>query len=246
MLTGNPVLAWRDDTTLQIGWGVHSLVVEDAPPGLPRWLRMAADGRSRDSLLAAARSEGIPQALASALLIDLARVGLGDQPPPLRAAVHRCGLLLEPLCTALRAAGVEIEPAADVLVFVQGQVPSLLAAPQGVRRLVPLWFPARAVHVGPVLDSDRGPCPLCIERAWADCDPDWVGVAAQASSVSTWVDPAQVTLAAGLVAHIAAAPATVGLEMIMDPCDPGPSWRVWRAHPECGCQQTREQSHRRT
>lgn len=246
MLPGNPVLAWRDDTTLQVGWGVHSLTVEDAPPGLPRWLRLAADGRSRSSLLAAARSAGIPEQLATTLLVEVDRAGLGEPPPPLQVSVHGCGLLLEPLCGALRAAGVSVEPTADVLVFVQGQVPSLLGAPPGARRLVPLWLPARAVHVGPVLDAERGPCPSCVERAWTDADPDWPVVVAQSTSVPTWAEPAQLTLAAGLVAHLAAAPSTVGLEMIMDPDRPGPSWRVWRAHPQCRCQAAQEQSPRRT
>lgn len=240
MLTGNPLLAWRDDTTLQIGWGVHSLIVEQAPPGLPRWLRMAASGRPRASLLAAARGEGVPESLAARLLVDLGLAGLGDPPPALHVAVHRCGLLHEPLCGALRAAGVGIEPAADVIVFVQGQLPSLLAAPAQARRLVPLWFPARAVHVGPVLDADRGPCPWCVERAWMDADPDWQAVVAQATSVPAWPGPAQLALAAGLVSHLAAAPSTVGLEMILDPDHPGPSWRVWHAHPDCRCQSTRE------
>lgn len=246
MLTGNPVLAWRDDTTLQIGWGVHSLTVEDAPPGLPRWLGMTAGGLSRASLLAAARSEGIPEPLAARLLVEIERAGLGQPPQAPRVAVHRCGLLLEPLCSALRSAGVQVEPTSDVLVFVQGQVPSLLGAPQGAQRLVPLWFPARAVHVGPVLDADRGPCPWCVEHAWTDADPDWQAMVSQASSVPAGAEPAQLALAAGLVSHLAAAPSTVGLEMIMDPEHPGPSWRVWRAHPRCQCQATRENSTQRT
>ena len=56
-LLGNPVVAWRDETTLQIGWGAHSLVVESAPAGLPQWLVRGAGGawivEARRSVLAA-------------------------------------------------------------------------------------------------------------------------------------------------------------------------------------------------
>lgn len=235
-LIGNPVVAWRDERTLQIGWGAHSLQVEHAPASLPKWLRMIDAGRDRSWLLAAAVDCGLESEQAERILLDLRRVGLLESPPPVQVAVHGAGLIDEPLCAALRQAGVLVAAGAHVTVFPQGQLPSLLAAPAGYRRLVPVWFGARAVHVGPVIDDRCGPCPRCVDLTWADADPSWWPMAAQAGSVPVWHEPAQLALAAGAIAHIAAAPQTVGLEMIFDPDRPGPAWRVWRAHPRCGCQ----------
>lgn len=234
---GNPVVAWRDDATLQIGWGAHSLVVDQAPPGLPKWIAMINGGRSRESVLAAAGTCGVPVEQAQWVLAGLVGVGLLEPAAYRRqVALAPCGLLEEPLRLALRNAGVEVVAGADVLVWPQGQVPSLLGAPPGVRRLVPLWFCARAVHVGPVLDEACGPCPRCVDLTWLDADPAWPRIASQATGVPVWQEPAQVALAAGTIAHIATAKDTVGLEMIFDAERPGPSWRVWSAHPRCPCQ----------
>ncbi len=234
---GNPVVAWRDDTTLQIGWGAHSLVVDEAQPGLPRWIAMMNGGRSRESLLGLAGSCGVPPEQAQRILRGLTGAGLLEPPTSgPQVAVAPCGLLEDPLRCALRDAGVAVVAGADVLVFPQGQVPSLLGAPGGVRRLVPVWFSARAVHVGPVLDEAIGPCPRCVDLTWLDSDASWTRIASQASGVPVWQEPAQLTLAAGAIAHIAGADETVGLEMIFDPQRPGPSWRVWQAHARCACQ----------
>ena len=62
---GNPIVAWRDDTTLQIGWGAHALVVERAAPGLPAWIAMLNGGRSVESALAARRYDDALVRLAS-------------------------------------------------------------------------------------------------------------------------------------------------------------------------------------
>ena len=234
---GNPVVAWRDDASLQIGWGAHSLLVDQASPGLPKWIAMINGGRTRESVLAAAGACGVSVEQAQWVLEGLARAGLlAPGSRPLQVALAPCGLLDDPLRVALRSAGVEVAAGADVLVWPQGQVPSLLGAPSGVRRLVPLWFCARAVHVGPVLDEARGPCPRCVDLTWLDADPQWPRIASQATGVPVWQEPAQLALAAGTIAHIAAAEATVGLEMIFDRERPGPSWRVWQAHPRCACQ----------
>jgi hypothetical protein len=236
-LIGNPVVAWRDDTTLQIGWGDHGLVVDRAAPGLPKWIAMVNGGRSRESVVAAADTCGVPADQAQRVLEGLAGAGLLEPPvTALRVTLPPCGLLEDPLRAALRHAGVEVVAGADVLVFPQGQVPSLLAAPLGVRRLVPVWFSARAVHVGPVLDEARGPCPRCVDLTWLDSDPSWSRIASQATGVPVWQEPAQITLAAGVISHIADAEDTVGLEMIFDPDRPGPAWRVWEAHVRCTCQ----------
>ncbi len=234
-LLGNPVVAWRDETTLQIGWGAHSLVVESAPAGLPQWLAMINGGRPRTTLLAVAGSCGVDPDRATSLLRDLARHGLLESPPGLQVALHPAGLIDEPFRNALRAVGVQVVPSAGILVFPQGQVPSLLSVPVGARRLIPVWFSARAVHVGPVLDERSGPCPKCVERTWADTDANWAAITAQAVSVPVWQEPAQLYLAAAAIAHIADAPSTVGLEMVFDPDHPGPAWRVWHAHAGCEC-----------
>lgn len=235
-LIGNPVLAWRDDRTLQIGWGVHSLQVEHAPAQLPQWLTMLHSSRDRSRALAAAVDCGVPVDRAEQILADLRRVGLLEPPSAVQVALHCTGLIDEPLRAALRQAGVQVVAGAHVTVFPQGQLPSLLTAPGGCSRLVPVWFGARAVHVGPVIDEGRGPCPRCIDLTWADADTSWWSIAAQAGSVPVWHEPAQLALAAGAIAHIATAEQTVGLEMIFDPERPGPAWRVWQIHPRCGCQ----------
>ncbi|MFN8034298.1 MAG: hypothetical protein U0Q47_13565 [Mycobacterium sp.] len=234
---GNPIVAWRDDTTLQIGWGAHALVVERAAPGLPAWIAMLNGGRSVESALAAAGRCRVTEEQARRVLKGLATAGLlAPRARRVHVALAPCGLLEDPFRQALRQAGVEVAAGADVLVFPQGQVPSLVGAPLNVRRLVPVWFTARAVHVGPVLDEACGPCPRCVDLTWLDADPDWTRIAAQATGVPLWQEPSQLTLAAGAIAHIADAPQTVGLEMIFDPDRPGPSWRVWEAHAGCGCQ----------
>jgi hypothetical protein len=235
-ILGNPLVAWRDDRTLQIGWGLHSVVVRGAASGLPRWLEACNGSRPRESLLQMAGQFGIPAEQAAAVIDQLRQAGLMAHRPSLEVAIHSAGLMDEPLRRALDAAGVRVVAAADILVLPLGQIPTLMGAPKWRRRLLPLWLPVSAVHVGPVLDETRGPCPRCVDRTWMDSDPDWQTVVSQAGSMPTWTDPAQLTLAAGAIAHIAAAENTVGLEMIFDPAEPGPRWRVWHAHPRCECQ----------
>lgn len=235
-LIGNPLVAWRDDTTLQVGWGAHSLVIDAAPPGLPRWLRMISGHRSLKALLEAAAACGITEELAQQILGDLEVVGLGAPAPPFAVAIHPCGLLEQPLRMALRDVGIQVQADSDVVVYPQGQVPCLLEAPRQARRLIPVWFAAQAVHVGPVLDHEVGPCPACIDGTWAKVDPAWATLVAQAGHVATWSTDAQPAHAASAIALIAQAESTVGLEVIIDPLAPGPQWRVWTVRPDCGCQ----------
>lgn len=235
-LVGNPLIAWREDSVLQIGWGTHSVLIDSAPEALPAWLRLGNGSRSRVSLLEAADRLGIARTLADSTLDRLISVGLVETHDQHGAvAVQARGLLEEPLSQALRRAGLAVEPDADVVVFAQGQLPSLVNAPQRVRRLIPLWFEARAVHVGPVLDKTCGPCSACIDRTWEQLDSAWTTLVAQAATVPTWHDPAQLVQAAGAIALIADDPTTVGLEMIFDPAKPGPMWRVWSVHDQCRC-----------
>lgn len=238
MLIGNPLIAWLDDSTLVVGWGAHMVKVPGAPKGLAQWLPMINGGRSHRALIAAAGTFGIPEAVAAQVLSDLEAAGLLDSAAAPAVALHRTGLLDAPLCRALQDAGVQVCATSDVVVYPLGQVPSLVAAPRSARRLVPVWFTVRAVHVGPVLDDTAGPCPRCIDRHWAAAQPGWSTLVSQAGSVPTWHEPAQLVLAAGAIAHIADAASTVGLEMIFDPVRPGPSWRVWQPHPGCECQQS--------
>lgn len=234
-LLGDPLLAWRDDTTLQIGWGSHCIVVEQAPAGLPAWLRTLRGEASEEQVLATAAAHGLSVEEAGRLLLDLRDAGLLCAGQRLRVAIAARGLVVEELGSALRAAGVEVLRVADVVVFPQGHVPSLVNAPQA-RRLVPLWFGARAVHVGPVIDDTIGPCPCCIDLAWSDADPLWAQLVAQSGTVCGWSHPAQLVQAAGVIALLGTSPAAVGLEMILDPAAPGPRWRVWSSHPRCACQ----------
>jgi hypothetical protein len=246
-LVGNPLVAWREDTVLQIGWGLHAVSLEDAPAAFPGWLR-TIDGRSsRRCLIEAAGRAGIPRALAASTLDRLKSAGLVElEDPRVTVRIHPCGLLEEPLATALEAAGATIDPEAEIVVFPQGQLPTLLGAPDPVRRLVPVWFEARAVHVGPVLDNTRGPCSRCIDRTWSQMDPAWTTLVAQATTVPTWSNSAQLVQAAGAIVLIADDPTTVGLEMIYDPMKPGPMWRVWSVNDQCDCRlpQVRELPHR--
>ena len=153
-----------------------------------------------------------------------------------RVALHPCGVVHEPLERALTQAGLTVDPQAEVVVFVQGQLPSLINAPPMLKRLVPVWFSATAVHIGPVLDASAGPCPGCIDRVWARADEAWADLVAQAATVATWHTPAQLVQAAAGVALIAHDPRTVGLEMIFDPAQAGPVWRVWSVESGCVCQ----------
>jgi hypothetical protein len=235
-LVGNPLMAWREETVLQVGWGTHAVVIESAHDELPTWLRLANGSRSRARLLDEAEQLGILREQATSALDRLSSVDLVEAHTTTRSvAVHPCGVLGEPLTKALRDTGLEVRKQADVVVYAQGQLPSLVNAPQRVHRLIPVWFEAHATHVGPVLDHTRGPCPRCIDRAWAQLDPAWPTLVAQATTVATWHDPAQVLQAATAICLIAHDPSTVGLEMIFDPAKPGPMWRVWSVHPDCTC-----------
>ena len=233
-LLGDPLLAWRDESTLQIGWGTHSVVVECAPPQLPAWLQSLRGDATTEQVLARARRFGVKKREAQRLLADLRRAGLMGHGALVRVAVPSRTLMGEALREALTSAGVEIVRQADVVVFPQGQVPSLVGAPTA-RRLLPVWFGARAVHVGPVIDDTKGPCPRCVDLHYVDADPGWPQMVAQAGSIGTWAHPAQMVQAAGLIAMLAAAAGAVGLEMIVDPQHPGPRWRVWTPHPKCPC-----------
>lgn len=235
-LVGNPLIAWREESVLQVGWGTHAVLIESAPEGLPAWVRLGDGSRSRASLMKTADRLDIPHVVADSTLDRLIAAGLVEIHDQRRKVmVQACGLLEEPLSQALRRAGLDVQSQADVVVFAQGQLPSLVSAPQAARRLIPLWFEARAVHVGPVLDDTYGPCPRCIDRTWEQLDPAWPTLVAQAITVATWHDPAQLVQAAGAIALIADDPTTVGLEMIFDPAKPGPMWRVWSVHRQCGC-----------
>jgi hypothetical protein len=235
-IVGNPLVAWRDDSVLQVGWGSHSVIVDPAPRGLPSWLGLMNGKRSRASLLEAAERLDILVDQAVGVLDRLLAAGiLTEQQAPGRVRLHACGLLAAPLSELLTWSGMHVDDASDVVVFGQGQVPSMLGAPALYRRLIPIWFETRAVHVGPVLDAARGPCPQCIDRTWAATDPGWGTVVAQAASVPTWSEPAQLVQAAAAISMVAEDPRTVGLEMIFDPTAPGPMWRVWTANAGCHC-----------
>jgi hypothetical protein len=209
-------------------------VVTSAPADLPEWLRGLRGEAPREQVLAGASRHGVSPELAADLLERLERAGVVGSRRPARVAIASRTLVAQPLREALIAAGVEVVRNADVVVFPQGQVPSLVAAPPA-RRLLPVWFAARAVHVGPVLDDTCGPCPRCVDLTWTDAEPLWPRLVAQAGSVPGWSDPAQLVHAAALISQLAGAGAAVGLEMIADPAHPGPRWRVWAPHPRCAC-----------
>jgi hypothetical protein len=236
-LIGNPLVAWRDDACLQIGWGEAALVVEAAPHALPEWLRSMAGQYSRKQALEQALKLGLTPHEAARLLDQLQTAGLLEDPSPLKVAVCGQGAVLESLGDALRLAGVQVVSRADVVVFAQGQLPTLVAAPTA-RRLIPVWSSTRAVHVGPVIDEDAGPCPRCVDLTWTDHDPSWPRLVAQAATVGLWGHPCQMVQAAGAIALLGQSPESVGLEMIQDSANPGPCWRVWTPHPGCGCQRT--------
>ncbi len=209
---GNPLVAWRDDSVLQIGWGTHAVTVAGAPRAMSAWLALVNGERSRASLMQAAGRLDIPGDQAEALLDRLLRAGIASEHRSrTRVRIHPCGLLVGALSEAMVSAGVDVDDASDVVVFPQGQVPSLLGAPTRFRRLIPVWFETRAVHVGPVLDVMRGPCPQCIDRTWAATDPRWSAVVAQAVSVPTWSEPVQLVQAAAAVALIAEDPRHSGV-----------------------------------
>jgi hypothetical protein len=234
-LIGNPLIAWRDEQCLQVGWDAHGLVVEDAPEQLPAWLRTLRGDRSRDRAVAAGERMGLERADLEELLVKLDQVGLLAGGGAVRLAVRGEGLVVEELAEVLRRAGVEIDPAADTAVLPLGQLPTFFPGVGLARRLIPVWFEAAAVHVGPVIDHDRGPCPTCIDREWAARDERWPRLVAQASAVPTWHDGVQVLQAAAGITLLAGSRTTVGLEMIFDRASPGPAWRVWRAHDTCDC-----------
>lgn len=233
-LLGDPLLAWRDESTLQIGWGSHSVVVQDASRNLPLWLQSLAGDATTEQVLRRAKKHGVKRREAQRLLAELRQAGLLGTGPVVRVTVASRALVGEALREALRNTGVEIVHNAGVVVFPQGQVPTLVAAPSA-RRLLPVWFGGRAVHVGPVIDDLRGPCASCIDLHCADADPAWPQLVAQAGTVGTWTHPAQMVQAAGLIAMLATARDVVGLEMIVDPQHPGPRWRTWTPHPKCAC-----------
>lgn len=232
-LIGDPLLAWREDATLQIGCGTHSVLVNSAAADLPAWVRGLRGDAPLDQVVARAQRFGVTPEDALQLLQQLHDAGLVGPRRTLRVHVAARSLAGEALREALTAAGVELVRGADTVVFPLGQLPSLVAAPTA-RRLIPVWFAAGAVHVGPVIDDARGPCPQCVDLHYCEADPLWPRLVAQAGSVGSWSQPAQMVQAAGLIALLAAGDA-VGLEMIMDPAHPGPRWRVWQPHPQCPC-----------
>lgn len=235
-LIGNPLVAWRDQDTLQIGWGTHGVVVQQAPEALADWV-LRLDGRqSLTQAVSDARARGIGPREARKLVRALQDVGLIVHHEPLRVSIHSSGLVHEPLAVALRTAGVKVSPASDTVVLPLGQLPALTDAPPA-RRIIPVWFSAQAVHVGPVLDEQAGPCPRCVDLAFKDLDPRWPHLVAQAGSVGLWGHPAQLVQAAAAITLVCGSDRAVGLEMILDPSTAGPCWRVWSVHPACECQQ---------
>lgn len=236
-MIGNPLVAWRDEKTLQIGWGDHAVVVEAAPQGLPTWLTTLTGDHTSAWLVDHGRRLGIAHEDARLLLARLQESGLVGGLSPLRVAIASPGLIHEPLAQALTLAGVQVSSQADVVVFPQGQLPSMITAP-AARRLIPVWFTGSAVHVGPVLDEGYGPCPRCIDLTWADHDPIWPRLVAQSGTLGLWGHPAQMVQAAAAIALLAPSARTVGLEMISDAANPGPCWRVWTPHARCGCRRT--------
>lgn len=234
-LIGNPLVAWRDDSTLQIGWGVHAVVVQQAPESLPEWLRCLDGQQTQAQVLAEAGMRGIERDEAQSLLTALREAGLLERHSALRVSIQSSGLVHEPLAVALRAAGVSVIPGADVVVLPLGQLPALTNAP-GARRLIPVWFSGEAVHVGPVLDETAGPCPSCIDLSSRDVDARWPHLVAQSGSIGLWGHPAQLVQAAAAITLVAQSQRSIGLETILDPGTAGPCWRVWSVHPDCHCQ----------
>lgn len=232
-LTGNPLIAWRGHACLQIGWGDANLRVEDAPERLPEWLRLLDGSRTTVQLMRAATTLGMDPSDAESLLDGLQKADLLEPAPRVAVSLAPCGLLAEPLTEALRRAGLKVAPDGPAMVFPQGQLPSFAAAPEAAR-LVPLWFSTRAVHIGPVIDIGWGPCPQCVDRRWGSHDPDWPTLVSQAGLTVAPSSPGHLALAAAGVLLVASAESAAGLELILDPTNPGPRWRVWP--PESGCE----------
>lgn len=235
-LIGNPLVAWRDDHTLQIGWGEHGVVVESAPPKLPEWLARLSGDKPTAELLHGAEELGVGRAEASQLLRQMHDVGLLERASPVSVSIAGNGVIRDPLGRALRDAGLRVDSASDVVVFPQGQLPCLTGAPAS-RRLIPVWFGGHAVHVGPVVDRDAGPCRTCVDLTWVDYDPLWPRLVAQSTSLGLWGSSAQILQAAAAIVTLCRSPSTIGLEMIIDESKPGPCWRVWSVHPRCDCHQ---------
>lgn len=230
------LLAWRDDSTLQIGWGPCAVAVQQAPPRLTAWLRHLDGMRGVDAAVGLADRWGIAADDARTILRHLAAAGLLWQPPvEVAATVVGGGRAAAQLSEALTQMGVRVGDG-GCTVYLQGDVPTTWDAPS-TAGLLPVWFGVDEVRVGPVLVAGAGPCQSCVDGWRQSWDASWPLLAAQSRSEPSEVEPRLATPAAAFIAALLRRGPDVfaGVEAILQADDPLPKWRVWDAWPDCPC-----------
>ena len=237
-------LLWRTPTSVQFGSDQPVVVLEDVSEGEDRLIATLAAGISQSGFAMLARSLGVPDEVAEALLDELAPVLVTDAAEPLpRAAVLGQSPLARSIAGLLSSVGALGSPAeAAVVVLVADWV---LAPAEHLAWLnrdvphLPVVMSERSVAVGPLVEPGDGPCLYCVQLARLEADPSWLAVATQllgrpGREVGE-LERAEVSaFVARRVLERLTGTRSRGRAWRMDAAG-GVSSRVWGRHPDCRC-----------
>ena len=237
-------LVWRTPSSLQFGSDEPVVVLENVTDGEDRLLTTLSAGISPTGYAMLARSLGVPDDDADALLAHLAPVLVGDAADALpRAAVLGDSPLARSVGALLRSADVLASPEESAIVvlvadWVLAPADHLAWLNRDVPHL-PVVVGERTVTVGPLVEPGDGPCLYCVQLARLDADPAWNAVATQLlGRRGRVVGDLERTEAAAFVARRV-------LGRLSGQRYRGRAWRLdaaggvtsrsWGRHPDCRC-----------
>lgn len=253
-------LVWRSPTSLQFGVDAPLAVLQGLSAGAERAVAALVSGISESGFEMTARSVGLSDDEARALLATLEpALEREEAPAASRVAVSGTGQLADELRRALDAEGVLIDARPDasahpsrspsidgdptLAVIVAGWLVGAEDHGTWLRRdipHVPLVIGETAVTLGPFIEPGAGPCLYCVQLSQMDADPAWPAIATQ-----LWSRPAlQLTPLA--LAEATAFAARRILQRMEAGVSDARSWRLstrdgrisqrrWTRHAACRC-----------
>lgn len=257
----------RPDGSVQLGWDPERAVVVSPPCGveadaLVAVLRLLDGKNSRPHIMWSALEHGVSPDDMAALLTELRRAGLLDEPQtrpaPQSIRVHGRGPLADALTTALprtsvhvtRSAGRESDPRRwdETCVILTDD---LVVEPRLVTDLVRLGIPHLHVRtrdgrgvVGPLVVPGHTSCLRCADLSRATHDEHWPHLAAQLLGRVGDAGPAMIAATAAVtLAQIEAIctptpdnpPASLDATLEIDLSIPRIVVRRWPRQPQCNC-----------
>ncbi len=250
-------LVWRSPFDMQVGVDPAVVRIDDVTVAQQKMLAALAVGTSASGLAMIAGGPAPEAATTRDDLLDIVSSALEPTQRPRLGTVAISGssTLAGAIAEVLAGHGVDVLIAVDAADLTESApdlaivVGHFVLAPQlhavWLRRDIPhlpVVVSDSAAVVGPVVRPGAGPCLLCLELHHRDADTAWPAIASQLLGRRSGAESAI------LVSEAAGAASRMAIEQLQSPAGGGVAeavridgatgerrWRVWQAHPECGC-----------